>query len=163
MQNSILILTDKEEEKKFFTSKCKEKELEPTIPGSVKETHDLLSSLYFPVSLISYSVITKSERGQIVSLFKNTSKSKFILFDVPEDAKKRLAFYKMGAYKILDINYNQEEIVYICNNFYKKQDASIGTDETRFSGNLEDFNLAELINLYPRTLQNCLWFLNQIR
>jgi signal recognition particle receptor subunit beta len=154
MKNKVLILTDEPEIKDFLISNCNEKAIEHSFPKSVKEANSLLSSLDFPISLLSYSAISKADRNQIASLFKYTQKSKFILFDVPQDAKKRLAFYKMGTYRILDTSFKEEEVFYICNNLLKKQDRDLTRDESRFSGNLQDLSLAELINRFGKEKQS---------
>ena len=150
MQNKILILAAEDKIRNYAISTCDEKNIEYDQVQSVKEASESLSTSEYTISLISYSAISNSNREQTISLFKNTKKSKFIVFDVPQDAKKRLAFYKLGAYRILDSNYNHEEIMHVCSNILKQRDRTINEDESRFSGNLQDFNLAELINRFGK-------------
>ena len=89
MKNKVLILADEAELKNFLTSRCDEEDIGYSSPKSVREANSLLSSSNFPVSLLSYSVISDADRNQIVSLFKLTKKSKFTLFNIRSDITRR--------------------------------------------------------------------------
>jgi signal recognition particle receptor subunit beta len=106
----------------------------------------------FPVSLflISYSSILKAERSNLISLFKDARKTKFVLYKVPADASRRLAFYRMGAYRVLDDQYESTDIMHFCRNVLAEVQADEEVKETSFSGSLQDFNLAGLINIFGK-------------
>ena len=69
---------------------------------------------------------------------------------MPNDATKIIAFYKLGAYKVLDESFGSDEIVEYVNNLYYQQNNNGKHEETRFSGSLTDLSLPDLINSFGR-------------
>ena len=106
----------------------------------------------FPVSLflINYNSILKAERSNLIALFRDARKTKLVLYHVPADATRRLAFYRMGAYRVLDDQYESTDIVYFCRNALVEVASDGELKESSFSGSLQDFNLAGLINNFGK-------------
>jgi signal recognition particle receptor subunit beta len=148
--NYILILSNKELRTEKLISLFKREEFEVEIVEKIAAAVEIIASSEIAVFLINYNSILNTDRKVLVSLFKDVQKTNFILYDVPTDAIRRLAFYRLGAYRILDKNYKDEEIFYYCNNLLTHFEDDAELKESYFKGNLEDFNLAGLINIFGR-------------
>jgi signal recognition particle receptor subunit beta len=127
-----------------------EKGIIPKITSSDEEAVQLLAKEKVPLFIVCYSKIVDANRQSVIALFKHAQEVKFLIFNVPDDAKRRLAFYKMGAYRIFDSNYDITDIAALSKNILDKQDIIKNIDDTRFSGSLSDFSLAEIINSFGK-------------
>jgi signal recognition particle receptor subunit beta len=148
--NYILILSNKELRTEKLISLFKREEYEVEIVDKIADAVEIIASSEIAVFLINYNSILNTDRKALVSLFKDAQKTNFIVYDVPRDAIRRLAFYRLGAYRILDKNYTDEEIFFFSNNLLTHSDDGTELEEFYFKGNLEDFSLSGLINIFGR-------------
>jgi signal recognition particle receptor subunit beta len=146
----MILLLVNEEDTEQLKILFEEKGIFPNITCSGEEAVRLLAKEKIPLFALCYSKIVDASRETVIALFKHTQKVKFLIFNVPDDAKRRLAFYKMGAYRIFDSNYDITDIAALSKNILDKQDMIKNIDDTRFSGSLSDFSLAELINSFGK-------------
>ena len=146
----ILLLGKDKKRAHLLISLFKEKQFDASVVEKISEADNLISSSELTLILIDYRAIIDAKRQELITLFKNAQKSKFVIFDVPEDATRRLAFYRLGAYRILDENYNVEDIYYFCENLLTNNKAAQDHKDARFSGRLQDFNLPGLINSFGK-------------
>jgi signal recognition particle receptor subunit beta len=151
---NILILSSQDSFTDNLVRLLKTEDLDMKVSENLVDAAGKISS--FPVSLflVNYNIILKAERTQLISLFKDARKTKFVLYQVPADATRRLAFYRMGAYRVLDELYDSNDVVHFCQNVLAGVEADGGLKETRFSGSLQDFNLAGLINIFGKEKRN---------
>jgi len=102
------------------------------------------------IVLVDQHYLFKLSKEEIKSLFRQAQSTNIIVYDVQNIATRRLAFYKLGAYRVLDKSYNAQEIVELTINILKQYNNLGKQQETRFSGNLLDFSIADLINSFGR-------------
>ena len=147
---TILILSGQDTFTDKVTSLLKTGDVDLRVSDNLADAAVKIASYPISLILINYNIILKADRPSLISLFKDARKTKFVLYKVPADATRRLAFYRMGAYRVLDDLYESADIVHFCKNVL----AEVETDEelkgTSFSGSLQDFNLAGLINIFGK-------------
>lgn len=146
----ILLLGKDKKRANLLVSLFKEKEFDASVVENISEADNLISSSELALILIDYRAIIEAKRQELITLFKNARKTKFVIFDVPEDATRRLAFYRLGAYRILDENYDVEDIYYFSQNLLTNNKPAQEQKESRFNGRLQDFNLPGLINNFGK-------------
>jgi signal recognition particle receptor subunit beta len=145
----ILLLINEDDKEQLF-SLFEDRGMHPEISTSIEQAETLLKKEKIPLFVLCYSQIVNANRDTVISLFKHAQQSKFLIFNVPYDARRRLAFYKMGAYRIFDSEYDITDIAALSKNILDKQKVRKNIDESRFSGSLSDFSLAELINSFGK-------------
>ena len=60
--------------------------------------------------LIDYETIVSSDRKAVIDLFKIVRINQSMVFNVPQDTDRRLAFYELGATRVFDRSYTFENI-----------------------------------------------------
>jgi signal recognition particle receptor subunit beta len=150
ISNKILILGTDKKRTTLLVSLFREKNIEVLDAENIPETDEIISSSEPDLILIEYSAIVNAEREKLIELFRDARRTKFVIFNVPHDAARRLAFYKLGAYRILGINYDVEDIYFFSQNLLSSEKPAPEEKESRFSGRLQDFNLAGLINNFGK-------------
>jgi len=147
---NILILSDQDSFTDKLVSLVKADDTELKVFDNLTDAAAKIAS--FPVSLflINYNIILKADRSNLISLFKDARQTKFVLYRVPADSTRRMAFYRMGAYKVLDERYELSDTVHFCKNLLAGVKSDEGLKETHFSGSLQDFNLPGLINIFGK-------------
>ncbi len=148
--DKVLILGLDKKRVNLLSSLLKEVEAEVFTVDNVQDAENLLSSSELTLILLEYNAIVNEERDKLKDLFKAARKTKLVISDVPEDAARRLAFYRLGAYRILGINYEVEDIYYLGKNLLNNGKPSVEQKESRFSGRLQDFSLPALINNFGK-------------
>jgi signal recognition particle receptor subunit beta len=148
--NKVLILGADEKRSNLLVSLFKEKDIEVLDANNLPDADSIISSSDLDLILIEYQSIVNAEREKLIELFRDARRTKFVIFDVPHDAVRRLAFYKLGAYRILGINYDVEDIYFFSENLLSSEKPSTEEKETRFSGRLQDFSLSGLINNFGK-------------
>ena len=146
----ILLLGKDQKRAHLLISLFKEKQFDASVVEKISEADNFISNSELALILIDYRAIIDAKRQDLITLFKNAQKSKFVIFDVPEDATRRLAFYRLGAYRILDENYDVEDIYYFSENLLTNNKPAQEQKDARFSGRLQDFNLPGLINSFGK-------------
>ena len=134
ISNKILILGTYKKRTTLLVSLFKEKNIEVLDAENIPETDDIISSSELDLILIEYSAIVNAEREKLIGLFRDARRTKFVIFNVPHDAARRLAFYKLGAYRILGINYDVEDIYFFSQNLLSSEKPASEEKESRFSG-----------------------------
>ena len=150
ISNKILILGTDKKRTTLLVSLFKEKNIEVLGAENIPEADDIISSSELDLILIEYSAIVSAEREKLVELFRDARRTKFVIFDVPHDSTRRLAFYKLGAYRILGIIYDVEDIYFYSQNLLSTNRPEQEERESRFSGRLQDFILSGLINNFGK-------------
>ncbi len=100
--------------------------------------------------MLDYHDIIDFKRNELINLFKGARRTKFIVFNVPDDATRRIAFYKLGAYRILSVHYDIEDVYFFSQNLLSNDKPTQDQKESHFSGRLQDFNLPGLINNFGK-------------
>ncbi|MCK4754202.1 MAG: DUF4388 domain-containing protein, partial [Calditrichia bacterium] len=150
ISNKILILGSDKKRTNLLVSLFKEKNIEVLDAETIPEADEIISSTDLDLILIEYNTIVNAEREKLIDLFRDARRTKFVIFDVPHDAARRLAFYKLGAHRILGVNYDVEDIYFFNQNLLSSKKPAFEEKESRFSGRLQDFNLSGLINNFGK-------------
>jgi len=121
-----------------------------TLLDKISTTADKITSQDVVLIIINYSSIVSAERKELTTLFQSARSKKFVIFDVPNDATRRQAFYRLGAYRIFRDSYEITDIFHFATNTLRKLETNGKLKEAHFSGSLQDFSLAGLINIFGR-------------
>ncbi len=116
-------------------------EVHSKIPSSGESfPHD--SALIY---LFDYECIAQSGREDVIRFFQQITQRNIVVYNVPENANRRMAFYDLGARRVFDRSSALEEIFY--GTKWLIDEVSKGKEEDAlFSrGQLEDIPLATLI------------------
>jgi len=62
------------------------------------------------LTLTDYHTILQSERDQVIAFFREIKTQNIIVYNVPQNANKRLAFYDLGAWRVFDTSTSLEEV-----------------------------------------------------
>ncbi len=151
MENiQILLLDEQIERADGISSFLKEKNISSSSiddPGKIKiniDDNDL------KIILVTQHYLLNIQEDDIKSLFAKSDSRKIIVYDVPNDGARKLAFYKLGAYRVLDDSSEIQDIGEYISNILSLCDNKNKHEETRFSGSLLDFSIADLINSFCR-------------
>jgi signal recognition particle receptor subunit beta len=148
--NRLLLLETDKKQGENLVSLFKESESEAYIVKNIAEGEDLISSTELNLILLDYQSILNAERKELISLFKKARSTKLVIFNVPDDATRRLAFYRLGAFRSLSNTYELEDIYHFCRNLLSNHLPLQEQRESHFSGRLQDFNLYGLINNFGK-------------
>ena len=108
-------------------------------------------SLQLPIlCLISYPTLLDAEREQVIRLFKTLKEVEVVVYNVPEDATNRLAFYDLGARRVYDTSHSLEEIYFSLRWLLRTLLGGNSQEVQHSQGKLEDFPLQTLIPLFAR-------------
>lgn len=149
-ENKVLLFDENSERSSEIESGFKNKDLDTVLIESENELENTITNSKNTIVLITHQSLAKVSKSNIKSLFKQADSQKILVYAVPNDATKIIAFYKLGAYRVLDESFESEEIVEYVNNLYNLHNSNGKHEETRFSGSLSDFSLADLINSFGR-------------
>ncbi len=150
----IVLLGSQNDRTNQLTSTLKNKEFSISIVKNIDQATDRLTSPDMVLILIDYVSIKSAERNDLAALFVNARTTKFVIYNVPNDATRRRAFYRLGTYRIFPDTYDIEDICHFCVNALKKVETNGKLKEAHFSGSLQDFNLTGLITIFGREKRN---------
>jgi signal recognition particle receptor subunit beta len=148
--NKIVLLGRDKKRSNLLVSLFKEREIEIFVVENIKDAENLISAAELSLFLIDYKAIVIAARDELIELFKDARTTKFVIFDVPRDANRRLAFYRLGAYRILGTDYDIDDIYFFSLNLLSNEKPGMEEKESRFSGRLQDFNPAGLLNSFGK-------------
>ena len=148
--NTIIILDNNEDRKKSLISLFNEEKINAIDCKNISEFDELIDSSTSPLILVSYNSIVGAKRDEVISIFKSAKEIKVITYDVPSDATRHLAFYKMGSYRIFDTTYDSSEIFYFIKNLIAKSESDKSDNGSPIRGSLQDLSLAELIYTFGK-------------
>ena len=149
-ENKIILFDENAIRSSEIESGFKTKDLYSVLINSENQLENQVNDSDTNIVLITHRSLSKISKANIKSLFKQANSKKILVYAVPNDATKIIAFYKLGAFRVLDESFDSIEIVEYVHNLYKQQNSNGKHEETRFSGNLSDFSLADLINSFGR-------------
>ena len=149
-ENKILLFDENAERSSEIDSGFKSKDIDSVLINSENELENIVNNSKNNIVLISQQSLAKVSKSNIKSIFSHTDTIKILVHAVPNDATKIIAFYKLGAYRVLDESFDSDEIVEYVKNLYYQQNNNGKHEETRFSGSLSDLSLPDLINSFGR-------------
>ncbi|MBN1408924.1 MAG: DUF4388 domain-containing protein [Calditrichaceae bacterium] len=142
----ISILSQKDEEKEKLKSDIESFHYQVHVFDKIETITKDVSINHPILIMIDYSSILIADRSKVINLFKAIKTTRTIVYNVPEDTDRRLAFYELGATRVFDKSYALENILH---SVLWLADVLSTSDESKrlFSkGQLEDISLITLIN-----------------
>jgi hypothetical protein len=104
--------------------------------------------------LINYQTLIQSGREEVVAFFKSLAEKSAIVYNVPENASQRMAFYELGALRVFGASYSIEEI-YFSAGWIMNQLLQQDKDQPFYSsGSLRDFPLTALLQTLGKEKKN---------
>lgn len=149
-ENKILLFDESNDRSSEIESGFSAKNIGSIQINNENELENFVNNAEYNIVLITHQSLAKVSKSNIKSLFKQADSKKILVYAVPNDATKIIAFYKLGAYRVLDESFDSSEIVEYVNNLYYQHSNNGKHEETRFSGSLTDFSLPDLINSFGR-------------
>ncbi|MBN2424275.1 MAG: DUF4388 domain-containing protein [Calditrichaceae bacterium] len=103
------------------------------------------------IIMLNYQVILESKRAEVIEFFKKLiNRNRLIMYNVPDNADQRLAFYELGAQRVFDTSFSLEEVFYSLK-WLLRNLSELESDQQLYSkGKLEDTSLVNLINSLGR-------------
>ncbi|MCK5033540.1 MAG: hypothetical protein KAS18_07895, partial [Calditrichia bacterium] len=130
-ENKILLFDEDIERSAVIDSGFKAKDINSVLINTEIELENLVSDSQNNIVLITHQSLAKVSKSNIKSLFKQADTKKILVYAVPNDATKIIAFYKLGAYRVLDETFDSVEIVEYVNNLYYQHNNNGKHEETR--------------------------------
>lgn len=151
MENNQILLLDEELERyNEISSFLQNKNISVSSLDDPTKIKKYIESEDLKLILVSQQYLLNISEDDIKSLFKQSESIKIIVYDVPDDGARKLAFYKLGAYRVLDSTSEIQHISEYISNVLNYSNNKNEIEETRFSGSLLDFSIADLINSFGR-------------
>jgi len=145
-QYPIVILDNDETRADFFESRFLRDEhqvdIYKNITSLLKNTNQHKEAAF----LVEYNTITSEKREDVIQFYKEFSLQNIFMFDVPDNANKRLAFYELGAKRVFDTSQPLDEIYHGLVWPLKSLWESSSKNLLISSGLLEDVSLKSLIS-----------------
>ena len=146
----VVLLSSSTEQSKNLVLLLKSADISVTLSDKIDTVTGQRSSSDTEIILVNYQSIVSAQKKDLATLFSNAKANKFVVYDVPDDATRRNAFYRLGAYRVLKSSYSTEDIFHFTSNTLQKIKTNGKLKETHFSGSLQDFNLSGLVSLFGR-------------
>ncbi|GEM_PF-3429636 len=148
--DGVCILDDDSVRGRFFSDFLKKEGIDTIIIDNIERFAATSYGQDFVMVLVDYLTILKAPRESVLEFFKWMSSGNIIVYNVPVDAARRLAFYDLGARWVFDSGYNQDEIVYNIKSVLKKITSEKHPQKLVSKGSLKNTTVAALINKIGR-------------
>jgi hypothetical protein len=148
--DGVCILNNDRVKSQFFSDFLKKEGIDTLVVENIESFREKSSDQSFMMILIDYLTILQARRETVLDFFKRLNAGNMIVYNVPADATRRLAFYDLGARWVFDVTYDQEEIVYNIKSILKKITTDSHPQKLVSKGNLQATSLASLINKIGR-------------
>jgi len=149
-EQNIVIIDADESHVEVYHSYVESDGYKPLIFESISSFLEQAEISKLPLALINYATLLKSDRKQVIHFFQQMGQKNIFVFNVPQNANKRLAFYELGARRVYDSAVSLEEVYYSIRYFIRAFSQSKDTATVYSQGRLEDVNLAVLFRMLGR-------------
>jgi len=146
----VLVLDENKNRLTELKTRLLEKGISAVTLDNSEDHNKLISKNALKIVLITQQYLAKISKEEIKTLFRQADSRSIIVYDVQNNATRRIAFYKLGAYRVLDNTFDPYDIIEFAVNVLKQHNESGEQREIRFSGSLIDFSIADLINSFGR-------------
>ncbi|HHM02199.1 MAG TPA: DUF4388 domain-containing protein [Caldithrix abyssi] len=147
MPSSSLAILDKDEKRlDYLQSVFKRDEYKVYASGEIQPFLNQLAQYPMAAILLEYSTLTDSDRGEIVRVFRQYDHNNIFIYNLPDDANRRLAFYELGARRVFDVSSPMEEIHYALKGPLKNFSGGVPGAELVSAGDLQEMPLKKLLS-----------------
>lgn len=110
--DKIFILDTKQEQAELLNTQFAETEYQVLIFQTVNQLASEIESDSPALCLLDYPTLLDMQREEVIQLFKQINQFEIAVYNVPQDATRRLAFYELGARRVYDSGHSLEELSY---------------------------------------------------
>ncbi len=100
--------------------------------------------------IVEFDTLTISDRMAVIEFYKEFTRQNIFMYNVPDNANKRLAFYELGAKRVFDTSQTLEEIYYGLKWPLRNWQAGENKNVLISSGTLEDVSINSLLSTLAR-------------
>jgi len=145
--DKIFILDAKQEQAELFNAQFSESEYQIRIFPAFDQLAAEIESDPPALCLLDYPTLLDMQREEVILLFKKINQFEIAVFNVPQDATRRLAFYELGARRVYDSGHSIEELSYSIRWLMQAIYNSENQQANYSHGDLKDVSLVTLIPL----------------
>ena len=109
-QYPIVILDSDEDQADFFESRFLRDEHKVDLYKNITALLENSEQHKEAAFLVEYNTLTSEQREDVIKFYQEFSLQNIFMFNVPDNANKRLAFYELGAKRVFDTSFPLEEI-----------------------------------------------------
>lgn len=149
-QYSIVVLDTDENRTDYFKSVFLRDDHDINIFPNINEIITFARENPPTAFLVEYTTMTAENRADIIKFFKENIANNVFIYNVPDNANKRLAFYELGAKRVFDTSQPLEEIYFALIWPLKNIKSETNRNLTISSGKLEDIPLKNLVSTLAR-------------
>jgi hypothetical protein len=149
-QYPVVILDTDESRTEYFENMFKKDEHVVSIHNTIGSTIQHTNKSDKVAFLFEYNTLTAENRLDVIKFFKEYSKQNVFIFNVPDNANKRLAFYELGAKRVFDTSHPLDEIYYALVWPIKNMVSDTYKNLMISSGRIEDISLKDLLRSLAR-------------
>jgi hypothetical protein len=142
----ISLLSQKDEEKEKLRTDIESFNYQVHVFDKIESITKDVSTNHPILIMIDYGSILIADRSKVIALFKAIKTTRSIVYNVPEDTDRRLAFYELGATRVFDKSYALENILHSVLWLANVLSTSDESKRLFSKGQLEDIPLSTLIN-----------------
>lgn len=151
MSNYPIVIIDTDQERSdFFEIRFLRDEHTVDIYNDINTVSENSAKHKDAAFLVDYDAVSDSNRLEVIKFYKEFAKQNIFMFNVPDNANKRLAFYELGAKRVFDVSQPLQEIYYGLKWPLNNMLTSDSKNVLISSGTLEDVSLNSLINSLGR-------------
>jgi len=149
-EQTVVIIDADESHVEIYHSYLKSDGYRPRIFESISSFLEQTEISKLSLVLINYTTLLKSERQQVIHFFQQMGQKNIFVFNVPQNANKRLAFYELGARRVYDSAVSLEEVYYSIKYFIRAFNQGKDSAPVYSQGRLQDVSLAALLRMLGR-------------
>ncbi len=146
-QDTIFILDAKQEQAELFNTQFSASEYQIRIFSAFDQLTTEIESDLPALCLLDYPTLLEMQRNEVILLFKKINKFEIAVYNVPQDATRRLAFYELGARRVYDSGHSLEELSYSIRWLMRAISDNANQQINYSHGDLKDIALDTLIPL----------------
>lgn len=143
---TIAILDPDTKRTEFFKNLFMRDDYDVRILDDLSALLDFEKGTHLIAILVDYDTLNTEDRQIVLTFFKRHASSNLFIYNLPNNANKRLAFYELGARRVFDQSQPLDEIYYALAWPLKNIRGDLDKDKVYSSGNLEEVSLKSLIN-----------------
>lgn len=149
-QYSIIVIDTEENRTDYFKNVFLRDDHEITVFKSISDAINNVKDSHPTAFIVEYTTLTSEKRPDVIRFFKDFTPFNIFIYNVPDNANKRLAFYELGAKRVFDTSQPLDEIFYALVWPLKNIKTETTKNMTISSGKLEDIPLKNLLSTLVR-------------
>lgn len=149
-QDKIFILDSKQEQAEILNAQFSESEYQVQIFNTVDHLAAEIEANAPALCLLDYPTLLDIKREEVIILFKKIDQFEISVYNVPQNATRRLAFYELGARRVYDSGHSLEELSYSIKWLMRAISEGDVRQTTYAHGDLQDTTLETLIPLLSK-------------